>query len=71
MLAQAGHSRLNSLSSMTPLPVRLTLAWTERVGRPGRPLAPVLGISPQAVCQAVARRRADVAEWQRLLKSGT
>ena len=56
---------------MTPLSIRLTLAWTERVGRPGRPLAPVLGVSPQAICQAMARGRGDVAEWQRLLKRGT
>ena len=40
--------------------------WT---GHPARPLAPVLGVSPQAVYQAVARGRVDRARWERLLKA--
>jgi REP-associated tyrosine transposase len=42
--------------------------WTEVLGHPGRPLAAVLGVRPQAVYQAVARGRAARAEWDRLLK---
>ena len=42
--------------------------WVERLGHPGRPLAPVLGVRPQAVYQAVARGRAARAGWDPLLK---
>lgn len=37
--------------------------WTEVLGHPGRPLAPVLGVRPQAVYQAVRRGQAARAEW--------
>jgi len=40
-------------------------------GHPARPLARVLGVSPQAVYQAVARGRVDRARWERLLKADT
>jgi len=43
--------------------------WVEYGGHPARPLAPVLGVSPQAVYQAVARGRGDRASWERLLKA--
>ncbi len=43
--------------------------WGEVLGHPGRPLAPVLGVRPQAVYQAVARGREARAVWERLLRS--
>jgi REP element-mobilizing transposase RayT len=43
--------------------------WVEVLGHPGRPLAPVLGVRPQAVYQAVARGREVGAAWERLLRS--
>jgi REP element-mobilizing transposase RayT len=43
--------------------------WVEYGGHPARPLAPVFGVSPQAVYQAVARGRGDRARWERLLKA--
>jgi REP element-mobilizing transposase RayT len=42
--------------------------WVERFGHPGRPLAAPLGVSSQAVYQAVARGRKTRAEWERLVK---
>ena len=42
--------------------------WVAVLGHAGRPLAPVLGVRPQAVYQAVARGRAARKEWDRLLK---
>ena len=45
--------------------------WVEVGGHPARPLAPLLGVSPQAVYQAVARGREDRARWERLLKAAT
>ncbi|MBI2164351.1 MAG: transposase, partial [candidate division NC10 bacterium] len=41
--------------------------WVERLGRPGRPLAPVLGLHPAVVYQAARRGAAQAQEWQRLL----
>jgi hypothetical protein len=41
--------------------------WVERLGHAGRPLAQVLGVSPQAVYQAVVRGRAARGEWARVL----
>ena len=41
--------------------------WVEVLGHPGSPLAPVLGVRPQAVYQAVARGRAARTEWDGLL----
>lgn len=43
--------------------------WVEVLGHPRRPLAPVLGVRPQAVYQAVARGRQARTEWERLLGS--
>jgi REP element-mobilizing transposase RayT len=45
----------------------LAYLWIERLGHPGRPLAPVLGTSPQAVYLAAVRGRAAHAEWDHLL----
>ena len=45
--------------------------WVEVGGHPARPLAPLLGVSPQAVYQAVARGRGDRARWERLLTAAT
>jgi len=42
--------------------------WVEVLGQPGRPLAVALGVSPQAIYQAVARGRAMRVEWARVLK---
>jgi REP element-mobilizing transposase RayT len=41
--------------------------WVEHGGHPARPLALFLGVSPQAVYQAVARGRRDCARWEQLL----
>ena len=41
--------------------------WTEVLGHPGRPLAPILGIRPQNVYRAAAQGQATGAEWERIL----
>jgi REP element-mobilizing transposase RayT len=41
--------------------------WVERLGHPGRPLAPLLGIHPAVVYQAARRGAAQAPEWDRLL----
>jgi REP element-mobilizing transposase RayT len=41
--------------------------WTEVPGRPGRPLAPLLGTRPAAVYRAAARGRAHAPRWRRVL----
>ncbi len=43
--------------------------WVEVLGHPGRPLAPVLGVRPQAVYQAAARGRQGEAHWEQLLRA--
>ena len=43
--------------------------WVEVPGHPGRPLAPLLGVHPQAVYQAVPRCLEVSAEWVPLLRS--
>ncbi len=42
--------------------------WMEVLGRPGRPLAPVLGVRPAAVYAAARRGRATGECWERLLE---
>ncbi len=42
--------------------------WVERLGHPGRPLAPALGIHPAVVYQAARRGAAQAREWDRLLR---
>jgi REP element-mobilizing transposase RayT len=41
--------------------------WTEVLGHPGRPLAPLLGIRPQNVYRAAAQGQAAATTWRRLL----
>ena len=41
--------------------------WVARLGHPGRPLAPVLGVHPAVVYQAARRGAAQAREWDRLL----
>ncbi len=43
--------------------------WVEVLGHPGRPLAPVLGVRPQADYQAATRGRQGGAQWERLLRA--
>jgi putative transposase len=43
--------------------------WVEVLGRPGRPLAPTLGVRPQAVYQAVMRGRQGGARWEQVLQT--
>lgn len=45
----------------------IAYCWIEVLGRPGRPLAPVLGIRPQNVYRAAMRGREAHAEWRRIL----
>ena len=40
--------------------------WTGVLGRPGRPLAAVLGVRPQAIYAAAARGRTAREKWDRL-----
>ena len=42
--------------------------WVERLGRPGRPLARVLGLHPAVVYQAARRGAAQAREWEALLE---
>lgn len=41
--------------------------WVERLGHPGRPLAPVLGVHPAVVYQAARRGAVQARAWDRLL----
>ena len=45
--------------------------WVAVSGHPARPLAALLGVSPQAVYQAVARGQRERGVWERLLKADT
>ncbi len=45
--------------------------WTKALGRPGRPLAPALGIRPQSVYEAAARGEKRAREWDLLLRKIT
>ncbi len=51
-----------------PGPRRDRLPLDEILGHPGRPLAPILGVRPQAVYQAAARGR-QPGEWEHLLQT--
>ncbi len=42
--------------------------WVEVLGHPGRPLAPAIGVRPQAVYQAAIRGRQGGAQWEQLLR---
>ena len=41
--------------------------WIECLGRPGRPLAPILGLHAPAVYKAAQRGAAQAREWRRLI----
>jgi REP element-mobilizing transposase RayT len=62
---QAGSRR----AAITRARDGIAYLWVEVLGHPGRPLAPVLGVRPQAVYQAVRRGREARAAWERLLES--
>jgi len=42
--------------------------WVEVFGRPGRPLAPALGVHPAAIPKAARRGAATAGRWRRLLR---
>ena len=52
---------------MTRARAGIAYLWVERLGRPGRPLAPALGLHPAVVYQAARRGMAQAREWDRLL----
>ncbi len=62
---QAGSRR----AAVTRARDGIAYLWVEVLGHPGRPLAPRLGVRPQAVYQAARRGRDARATWERLLKS--
>ena len=68
------HSRvlfdaIDQLMAAPERPRRSIDFRVEECGHPARPLAPVLGVSPQAVYQAMARGRVERAIWERLLRA--
>jgi putative transposase len=46
----------------------LAYLWVEVLGRPGRPLAPHLGVQPAAIPKAARRGATTAARWHRLLQ---
>ena len=62
-----GQSRRAARAEGEPPGNRQSCPRWERLGPPGRPLAAVLGVRPQAVYQAGGRGRHGRAEWDRLL----
>ncbi len=62
--ALAGGGRA---SRLTRARQGIAYCWIDVLGRPGRPLAPSLGVRPQNVYQAAARGREAGAEWRRIL----
>lgn len=61
-LAAAGRPRRASRAR-----AGIAYLWTEVLGHPGRPLAPILGIRPQNVYRAATQGRTAAAEWTRVL----
>ncbi len=59
---QAGSRR----AAVTRARDRIAYLWVEVLGHPGRPLASVLGVRPQAGCQAVMRGRQGGARWEQV-----
>jgi REP element-mobilizing transposase RayT len=55
------------LPAVTRARAGIAYLWVERLGRPGRPLAPVLGLHPAVVYQAARRGAAQASEWEKLL----
>ena len=70
-LAPAGLAGGGRHSAVACARAGIAYLWVEHLGHPARPLAPLLGVSPQAVYQAVARGRRDRARWERLLTAAT
>lgn len=62
---QAGSRR----AAVTRARDGIAYLWVEVLGHPGRPLAPVLGVRPQAVYQAVTRGRQGGARWEQILQT--
>jgi hypothetical protein len=46
----------------------LAYLWVEALGRPGRPLAPHLGVRPAAIPKAARRGAAIAPRWRQLLQ---
>ena len=55
------------LPAVTRARAGIAYLWVERLGRPGRPLASVLGLHPAAVYPAARRGTAQAKEWEQLL----
>jgi REP element-mobilizing transposase RayT len=55
------------LPAVTRARAGIAYLWVERLGRPGRPLAPVLGLHPAAVYPAARRGATQAREWEALL----
>ena len=55
------------LPAVTRARAGIAYLWVERLGRPGRPLAPVVGLHPAVVYQAARRGAAQANEWEKLL----
>jgi hypothetical protein len=68
-LGPAGLQRGSRYGAVARARPGIAYLWVEYGGHPARPLAPVLGVSPQAVYQAVVRGRVDRAMWERLLRA--
>ena len=62
--ALAGGGRTPALSRAR---AGIAYLWVERLGHPGRPLAPRLGVHPAVVYQAARRGAAQARDWDRLL----
>ena len=60
---EAGGGRTRALSRARE---SIAYLWTAVLGRPGRPLAPALGVRPQAMSAAAARGRTARDRWDRL-----
>jgi putative transposase len=55
------------LPAVTRARAGIAYLWVTRLGHPGRPLAPVLGLHPAVVYPAARRGAAHAEEWDRLL----
>ncbi len=60
---QAGSRR----AAVTRARDEIAYLWVEVLGQPGRPLGSVLGVRPQAGCQAVMWGRQGGARWEQVL----
>jgi hypothetical protein len=64
-VALAGGGRTPSL---TRARAGIAYLWVEHLGRPGRALAPALGVHPSAIPKAARRGARAAAAWERLLQ---